>query len=176
MAADEVRVSPSGGLPVAQMVHHLRHRVRIQFQGRQRRYVEYDRIITSLEEHLPHVAVRCSPVSGSIVVSGPATSSEKLGAVAEKVGLVRVQAPLPASPLAVQISQPVGKLSAFLERTTRGNVDLPGMVFLSALLLGLYELARGNFRTPPWYTAFWYAFGVYSKSLMDRRTETDKAS
>jgi hypothetical protein len=54
-------------------------------------------------------------------------------------------------------------------------VDLPGMVFLSALLIGLYELARGNFRPPPWYTAFWYAFGVYSKSLMDRRAETERS-
>jgi hypothetical protein len=176
MAADEVRVSSPGGMPVAQMVHHLRHRVRFQFVGSQRRHAEYDRIVASLEKHLPDVAVRCSPVSGSIVVSGPTTSIEKLGPVAEKAGLFRLQAPLPAAPLAVQMTQPVGKLSAFLERATRGNVDLPGMVFLSALLLGLYELARGNFRTPPWYTAFWYAFGVYSKSLMDRRTETDKAS
>lgn len=176
MAADEVHVSSPGGLPVAQLVHHLRHRLRIQFQGRQRRHAEYDHIVKALEAQLPDAAVRCSPVSGSIVVSGPTASIEKLGPVAEKAGLFRLQASPPAPPLAVQMTQSVGKLSAFLERATRGNVDLPGMVFLSALLLGLYELARGNFRTPPWYTAFWYAFGVYSKSLMDRRTETEKAS
>jgi hypothetical protein len=164
-------VSSPGGLPVVQLVHHLRHRVRLRLEDGRRRGVDFESMATSLEQRLPGVAVRCRPVTGSIVVSGPPASIEKVGVVAEKAGLFRVQAPTPALPLAVQMTRPVGKLSAFLEKATRGNVDLPGMVFLSALLLGLYELARGNFRTPPWYTAFWYAFGVYSKTLMDRRTE-----
>jgi len=24
---------------------------------------------------------------------------------------------------------------------------------------------RGNFGIPPWYTAFWYSFGVYTKQI-----------
>jgi hypothetical protein len=47
------------------------------------------------------------------------------------------------------------------------RVDLPGAVFLALLVFGAVELLRGNWRTPPWYTAFWYAFGLYSKSLID---------
>jgi hypothetical protein len=175
MATKEATTEKPGGLPAAQMVHHLRRRVRIRLEGGQRPKSFWDRMATSLEEQLSDVAVRCNPVTGSIVVSGPPAAVDKVGPVAEKAGLFRLWAPPPAPPLAVQLTRPVGKLSAFLERATRGNVDLPGMVFLSAILLALYELARGNFRTPPWYTAFWYAFGIYSKSLMDRRTETENA-
>jgi hypothetical protein len=177
MASTEATVSSSasspGGLPVAQRVHLLRRRVRIRLERGRRPGVDYDRIATTLEQRLPEVRVRCSPVTDSIVLSGPPAAIDQIGPVAEQAGLFRLQAPAPslAPPLAVQMTQPVGKLSGYLERATRGKVNLPGMVFLSALLLGLYELARGNFRTPPWYTAFWYAFGVYSKSLMDRRAE-----
>jgi hypothetical protein len=179
MASTEATVSSSssspGGLPGARRVHRLRRRVRIRLERGRRTTGDYERIATTLEQRLPDVRVRCSPVIGSIVVSGPPAAIEAVGAVAEQAGLFRLQAQAPslALPLAVQMTQPIGKLSAYLERATRGNVDLPGMVFLSALLLGLYELARGNFRAPPWYTAFWYAFGVYSKALMDRRAEAN---
>jgi hypothetical protein len=33
---------------------------------------------------------------------------------------------------------------------------------------GIYQIVRGNFGAPPWYTAFWYAFGVFTKSLIDK--------
>jgi hypothetical protein len=46
-------------------------------------------------------------------------------------------------------------------------LDLPGMIFLSLLAVGLWELAIGNFKRPPWYTAFWYAFGLFSKAIFD---------
>ena len=36
------------------------------------------------------------------------------------------------------------------------------------LALGIYQISRGNFMAPAWYTAFWYAFGVLTKTLIDR--------
>jgi len=42
------------------------------------------------------------------------------------------------------------------------------MAILSLLGLGLYQILRGNFRAPPWYTAFWYALGIFTKSLSDK--------
>jgi hypothetical protein len=26
---------------------------------------------------------------------------------------------------------------------------------------GIYQIARGNFAAPAWYTAFWYALGLF---------------
>jgi hypothetical protein len=177
MAATEATPTASspGGLPVAQRVHQLRRRLRIALEAERRRGADYDRIATTLAQRLPEVTVRCNPVTGSVLIEGPSAAIARVGAVAEQAGLFQVRPPVPPPPLAVQVTDPIGKLSGYLERVTRGNVDLPGMLLLSALFLGLYELARGNFRTPPWYTAFWYAFGMYSKSFMDRRAAADRS-
>lgn len=47
--------------------------------------------------------------------------------------------------------------------------DLPGMAFLTLLGVGIYQLVRGNFAAPPWYTAFWYAMGIFTKSIMEKK-------
>jgi hypothetical protein len=38
--------------------------------------------------------------------------------------------------------------------------------------VAVVEIMRGNFRMPPWYTAFWYAFGLFTKSMLDRTDST----
>jgi Heavy metal associated domain 2 len=67
-----------------------------------------------------------------------------------------------------QVAGPMAALSHQIRDFTDGELDLPGTIFIGLLLFGLYEIARGNFTAPPWYTAFWYAFGIFSKSLIDR--------
>jgi Heavy metal associated domain 2 len=67
-----------------------------------------------------------------------------------------------------QVAGPMAELSHQIKNFTGGELDLPGTIFISLLIFGLYELARGNFTAPPWYTAFWYAFGIFSKSMIDR--------
>jgi hypothetical protein len=57
---------------------------------------------------------------------------------------------------------------------TGGWLDLPGMAFLLLLGIGIYQIRRGNIGLPPWYTAFWYAFGVYTKSLVEKYIESKK--
>lgn len=69
------------------------------------------------------------------------------------------------------IAEPLGKLSDFLSTYTVGRLDMPTIAFLGLLIVGFHQIASGKFRSPPWYTAFWYAFGVFSKSIADRAKE-----
>jgi hypothetical protein len=46
--------------------------------------------------------------------------------------------------------------------------DLTSALFAALVIFGISELIRGHWKTPPWYTAFWYAFGGYSKVLLDQ--------
>jgi hypothetical protein len=48
-----------------------------------------------------------------------------------------------------------------------GELDLSGIIFIALLGFGLWELAIGNFKRPPWYTAFWSAFRLFSKTIID---------
>ena len=55
-------------------------------------------------------------------------------------------------------------MSQSLRRFSSGELDLAVMVFIALLGVGVYQIARGNFGAPPWYTAFWYALGVLTKT------------
>jgi hypothetical protein len=79
-------------------------------------------------------------------------------------------------PLAEKVTVPITALSRQIRDFTGGELDLPGTIFIGLLIFGLYELARGNFKVPPWYTAFWYSFGIFSKSMIDRSISKSSSS
>jgi hypothetical protein len=93
-------------------------------------------------------------------------------AYAEEQGLFDLRRKaLGTVPLSRRIAEPLSDTNSFLSRTTGGFLDLPGAAFLLLLGVGVFEIVRGNFRTPPWYTAFWYAFGVFTKSIVDKASK-----
>ena len=51
-----------------------------------------------------------------------------------------------------------------IKRFTRGAVDGGGLAFLAVAGIGIYQISRGNFAAPAWYTAFWYAMNIFLKS------------
>jgi hypothetical protein len=77
-------------------------------------------------------------------------------------------------PVSRRVVSPVGKLSNYLHTLTGGELDLQGMAILMLLGLGLYQIFRGNLRAPPWYTAFWYALGIFTKSFSDKGDKSSK--
>jgi len=52
-----------------------------------------------------------------------------------------------------------------LKKMTEGELDIPSLVFVSLIVSGIYQIVRGNLGAPAWYTAFWYALGVYTQSM-----------
>jgi hypothetical protein len=109
--------------------------------------------------------VSANPVTGSLLVEGEAIDVgrvRRLGAERQLFDLEEsAAAPLP---LSCKIVAPLGDLDNALRGATGGEVDMAGAVFVALLASGIYEISRGNFALPAWYTAFWYAFGVFSKS------------
>ena len=60
-----------------------------------------------------------------------------------------------------------GQFAALNDRVrevTGEGFDLPGLALLALVVSGVYQIARGNFTAPAWYTAFWYALGLFGKS------------
>lgn len=50
-----------------------------------------------------------------------------------------------------------------LRKFSGGRLDVPSLVFTAFVLSGAYQIMVGNLRAPAWYTAFWYALGVFSR-------------
>ena len=112
--------------------------------------------------------------TGSVLFVGKDLDLDVIRVAAEKGGLFTVKEPAsdPAT-LPRKAVQPIGVASEAVERLTGGSLDLPGALFFSLLGVGAYQILRGNFAAPPWYTAFWYAFGVFTKQLVDHGENGD---
>ncbi len=78
-------------------------------------------------------------------------------------------------PLMHSLVQPVAGVDRSLRAVSGGKVDLPSAIFLALLGTGIYELVRGRFSAPPWYTAFWYAFGLVSMYVIEKAAQGDPA-
>jgi hypothetical protein len=106
----------------------------------------------------------------SILIRGSDLSLERVVAAGDQK-LFRLESPMRSRPSAASmVTAPISTANRKLTAVTGGLLDIPNAMFLLLIGFGIYELVRGNFKRPPWYTAFWYAFGVLSKSLLDRET------
>lgn len=47
---------------------------------------------------------------------------------------------------------------------TGGELDVASAVFVSLVSLSIYQVAKGNFFAPAWYTSLWYAVNMVFRS------------
>jgi hypothetical protein len=155
-------------LPTAVICHRSTGRIRIRIPAR-RGDNDY---FAALVDHFKTWDVdllKANPVSGSLLISGKHLEVEAVEREAEKAEFFKIAAsPPPPESIVKVVTAPIQVTSTFFRKLTGGGADLAGIIFLGLLGFGVYELMRGNFKSPPWYTAFWYAFGIFSKSLADR--------
>jgi hypothetical protein len=113
--------------------------------------------------------LEASAVTGTVLMVADRIDIEAVAEFAEEEGLFRLRTTQHEPvPLSHRIAEHVRDVSGWVHRLTGGEADLAGMAFVALLGVGLYEIMRGNFKTPPWYTAFWYALGVFTKSVADK--------
>jgi hypothetical protein len=111
-------------------------------------------------------------LTGSILLVDEDLDIAGIAAFAAKEQLFRLEDAVvsvkPPEQLSKRITEPLGQFSAWIRQFTRGDLDLADVLFILLVVSGLVEILRGNFKRPPWYTAFWYAFGILTKSVIDR--------
>ncbi len=48
--------------------------------------------------------------------------------------------------------------------STKGFANVPDLLVLTLIGLSIFQISRGNFMAPAWYTALWYAMNIFLKS------------
>lgn len=62
------------------------------------------------------------------------------------------------------IKQTFGNFDNKIRRFFNNEIDLAGATLIALIGLTVYQIGRGNFSAPAWYTSVWYAFNVFLKS------------
>lgn len=161
-------------LPEAHVSHQSAKRLRIKIPSHKGDWDYFQSLGKKLVKYQDFDVLQLNPVTGSVLLLDERLDVAGIEAYASENGLFDLRrAATRAVPLSRRIAEPLSDTSSFLSRTTGGFLDLPGAAFLLLLGVGLYEIVRGNFRTPPWYTAFWYAFGVFTKCIVDKASKEE---
>jgi hypothetical protein len=159
-------------LPVAHLSHWSDQRLRLRIRARQGDSAYFESLARKLTAAFANWSVTVNAMTGSILVTGPSPEPDLLDDFGRREKAFSLEAGRKQPPnLGTCITAPLHAVNRQLKQMSGGRVDLPAAFFISLLAFGAIELLRGKWRTPPWYTAFWYAFGLYSKSLLDQPTD-----
>jgi hypothetical protein len=155
-------------LPEARLCHASPGRLRIRIRQKRGDGAFFQRVKEALAAHFGSAAVAVNPVTASLLVEGASVSPAEVAAFAREAGLCALDlTPGPRREGVQNIISPLRTADARLRQISNGTLDVPSGVFVALVVYGVVEILRGNFQAPPWYTAFWYAFGVFTKTLVD---------
>lgn len=154
----------------ADVVHCTKTRVRIKMRDKVQDRTFYGQLAEAVAD-LPGVdKVKINDVTGSLLFQGDSLNPRDIvDRLIQKTPL-RFETSPTLHPVQRAV-QPFVRLSQKLKAATGGEVGLTEAGFLTLLGIGVIQILRGNITAPPWYTAFWYAFGVFSKALVEKYSE-----
>ncbi len=155
-------------LPKGEIVHHTTARMRIRIPGKKNNPEFFKSLEKSLK-NIPEIkTIRPNPLTGSLLLEGDFSAAGQVTDLLETNKFFQLEIPkTDGTPLRQKVYQSFSISNRFVKDHSRGELDLPILIFLMLVGTGIYQLVRSEVRLPPWYTAFWYALGVFTKSLMD---------
>jgi hypothetical protein len=150
------------GLPGAFICHQSSQRLRIKVASRKGNAGYFEKLQTTLARLRTFDSLEVNPLTGSILIVDSYIDVDEIAEYAQSRRLFDLMGQDNSrSPMTTQLVSHLENLNKNIRRLTTGEMDLAGILLLLLLISGLTELLRGNIRMPPWYTAFWYAFGIY---------------
>jgi hypothetical protein len=152
--------------PTAQIIHIIDNRIRIKVASIKGDDAGFENAATQLASALSPCKVTANAATGSILISGDGLKVADIERVGRErnVFLLDPTVPDPSRTMSSFIAPLKGADQAI--RTATGNrLNLPGAVFAVLIIFGLLEIIRGRLKAPPWYTAFWFAFGLYASKI-----------
>ena len=166
LKGERLQVPPKAGpeAPSAHISHATKGRVRFKIPSKKGHARFFTNVKDVLEKNARVSGVVIDPVTGSVLVTHN-TDTASIIKLAEsnkffKLGRRRPQ-------ISNNLVESFKCLDSKLRSATDGELDLPTTSFLTLAGVGIYEIARGNFVAPAWYTAFWYALNIFLKARPD---------
>lgn len=161
-------------LPIGEIVHFTSGRIRIRIPEKKNDQGFFKSLEKSLKK-IPEIkTIRSNPITASLLVEGDFSDARQFTDFLESKKLFQLDVPkADGPPLRQKVYQSFAISNRFVKDQSRGEFDLPILIFLMLVGTGIYQLMRSEVKLPPWYTAFWYALGIFTKSLMDIDTIDD---
>ncbi|MGD9324779.1 MAG: hypothetical protein PVG26_12195 [Desulfobacterales bacterium] len=163
------------GLPGAFICHQSPQRLRIKIASQKGNAEYFDQLQNTLAPLQTFDRLEVNALTGSVLLVDKNLNVDHIVEHARDLRLFDLMDQNDSrSSITTQLVSNLGDLNNSIRRLTSGDIDLVGTLLLVLLISGLTELIRGNLRMPPWYTAFWYAFGLYKLASVVEEKTRDK--
>ncbi len=151
-------------IPEAYIVHKVNNRLRIKVPSKRGDKDFFSSVEKKFSKHAGGETVVVNPDTASALFLGRFTARH-IAEVAQQSDLFKLETKtLRRETLLGGVKDMFRIADKRLLKITGGELDIPSVIFLGLVSHGIYQFVRGNFTGPPWYTAFWYALGVFSRS------------
>jgi hypothetical protein len=164
------------GVPGAYICHQSPQRLRIKITSRKGNAKYFEKLQATLARFQAFDRVEVNSLTGSVLIVDEHVDVDDIANYAKARHLFDLRDQNNSrSPMTTQLVSHLENLNTNIHRLTAGEMDLAGILLLGLLISGLSGLLRGNIRMPPWYTAFWYAFGIYKVASVVKESKTEDA-
>ena len=158
-------------IPEAHVSHQMSRRLRIKIPSKKGDVSFFSALLDRLSGCPGIEEIGVNPQTGSALIFYEG-DRDTIAEYAEKHDLFVLKRPTPRhKTLFRNVSDTFRGYNQNLKKMTGGEVDVPSLVFLSLLVSGIFQIARGNFAMPAWYTAFYYALGVFTRAQVEEWDE-----
>lgn len=156
-------MTESRTLPEAHIAHISPRRIRLRIPCKKGNVNFFGDLSVHLAQcpGVSDVEVNWRTGSALLLTASPLSMVVKYGMTH---GLFRLKPPTPVhKSLVLNVTEAFKAYDRSLRNFTGGEIDIPSVIFLSLLISGVIQIARGNFVMPAWYTAFYYALGIFTR-------------
>lgn len=158
-------------LPTGQIVHSSSQRMRIRIPAQRNNFEFFRKLKKAFQSNQAIDEFQVNARTGSILFSGTLPAIHEISEFVQAENLFLLAPDKSARPLKNQIYKMFTRLNNGVEDVSGDMVDLPVLFFLMLVGTGIYQILRAEVGLPPWYTAFWYGLGVFTKSLTDKNKD-----
>lgn len=121
----------------------------------------------SLSKHKDITEVRTNHVTGSALILHKSDTDTIVKFAGESALFKMIDETIGHPKISRDLYRGFKDIDKGIRSATGGELDVPSVAFLSLIGMGIYDISRGNFAAPAWYTAFWYALNIFLKAKPD---------
>jgi hypothetical protein len=159
-------------IPEAHISHATVNRVRLKIPSKKHDDLYFGSLLDVLRTNEKIVSIEANPLTGSILIEHQWDLGGLTDFAAQK-GLFSVIEPgekvlTGETAMHKSLSQGYASLDRTVRKATGGATDIGDIAFMALVVSGIYEISKGNFIAPAWYTAFWYGLGIFFKGKGDK--------
>lgn len=152
-------------LPDAQLCHQVPGRLRIKIPSKKGDNAFFENLKEVFLSNGVTNNVVINPLNASIIIFSD-KNLETISSFAKEKNLFELKSLDMEKRTLINytVKQAYKNLDIKFKKFFNNEIDLGNALFLTLVGMTIYQIVRGNFGAPAWYTSLWYAFNIFLKN------------